>query len=76
MKNELEQIVKALVDNPEAAHVRAIVGDKTTVYEVTVVKEDRGKVIGKGGAIIKALRTIVHSNAAKTGRRAALEIVE
>jgi len=76
VKDFVETIVKALVDNPEEIQVREVVGERTTVYELRVAKSDLGKVIGKGGATAKAIRTIMLAVSAKHGKRSVLEILE
>ena len=58
MKDLIEKIAKALVDNPEKVQVSEIETENTLVIELNVAKEDIGKVIGKRGRIVKAMRTI------------------
>ena len=70
-----EPIVKALVDQPDAVQVRAIEGEQTLVLEVKVAPDDVGKVIGKQGRIVNALRTVVKAAAVRTGKRVTIEIV-
>ncbi len=69
-------MVKALVDNPEQVEIREIEGEKSTILELKVTKEDIGKVIGKHGRIARAIRTIINASAAKTGKRVVLEILD
>jgi uncharacterized protein len=76
VKEFVETIVKALVDNPEAVVLREIEGERTTVFELRVGQGDLGKVIGKGGQTAKAIRTIMLAISAKKGKRAVLEILE
>ena len=76
MKELVLYITKALVDEPEKAEVNEVVGEKATIIEIKVAEADRGKVIGKEGRIIKAIRTIVNSASAKLDKRATVEIVE
>ncbi len=76
MKEFVETIVKALVDNPDAVQLREIQGERTTVFELRVGQGDLGKVIGKGGQTAKAIRTIMLAISAKKGKRAVLEILE
>ena len=59
LKDLLEYLAKSLVDNPDEVHVEATETDTTVVLELTVAKDDVGKVIGKQGRIARALRTIV-----------------
>ena len=76
MKELIEYIVKSIVDNPEEVEVTQIDGESTIVFELRVKQEDVGKVIGKKGRTINAIRTLVNATAAKSGMRAMLEIVE
>ncbi len=76
MKEILEYIAKALVDDPSQVDVQEIVGEKVTIYELRVSKADIGKVIGKRGRTAGALRTILNAVSTKQGKRAELEIVE
>ncbi len=76
MKELVEYIVKAVVDFPENVNITQVEGENTTVFEVRVRREDIGKVIGKKGRTINALRTILNATAAKADKRAMLEIVE
>jgi predicted RNA-binding protein YlqC (UPF0109 family) len=75
MRELVEFIVKALVDQPDAVQVRAIEGEQTLVLEVKVAPDDVGKVIGKQGRIVNALRTVVKAAAVRTGKRVSIEIV-
>jgi hypothetical protein len=76
LKELLEYLAKALVDDPEAVHVEAMETETTVVLELTVAKDDVGKVIGKQGRIARALRTIVKASAVRDGKRAIVEIVD
>jgi hypothetical protein len=76
MKDLIEYIAKALVDNPDAVEVSEVEGSKTSVLELKVAKEDLGKVIGKQGRSARAMRTILSAASAKLKKRTVLEIVE
>ena len=76
MKELIQYIAKALVDNPDQAVVEEITTQQTLVLELRVAKEDIGKVIGKKGRTAQAMRTILSCASAKTQKRAILEIVE
>ncbi len=76
MKELVEYIAKALVDNPDEVEVTEIEGTKTSVLELKVAKEDLGKVIGKQGRSARAMRTILSAASAKLKKRTVLEIVE
>jgi predicted RNA-binding protein YlqC (UPF0109 family) len=76
MKEFIEYLVKALVDNPDEVSVTQIDGEKTVIFELRCNPADVGKIIGKHGRTIKAIRTLLGSAAAKANIRAMLEIVE
>jgi predicted RNA-binding protein YlqC (UPF0109 family) len=76
MKEFIEYVVKALVDHPEEVAVTQIDGEKTVIFELRCNPGDIGKVIGKSGRTIKAIRTLLGFAAAKADLRAMLEIVE
>lgn len=76
MKEFIEYVVKALVDHPDEVTVTQIDGEKTVIFELRCNESDVGKVIGKNGRTIKAIRTLLGSAAAKANMRAMLEIVE
>ena len=76
MKDLISVIAKALVDFPDQVEIKEVVGEKTTVLELRVAKEDLGKVIGKQGKTARAMRTILNANATKLKKRAVLEIIE
>ena len=72
----VEYMVKSLVDHPEQVEINEIEGEKSTILELKVVKDDIGKVIGKHGRIARAIRTIINASATKTGKRVVLEILD
>ncbi len=76
LKELVEYLAKNLVENPDAVSVEAIEDEKTTRLRLKVAQSDLGRVIGKQGRNVKAMRTLVHAIGAKSGRRAGLEIVE
>jgi len=76
MKEMIETIAQALVDQPERVSVKEIGGMHTSILELTVAKTDIGKVIGKQGRTVGALRTLLSAVSAKTKKRAVLEVVE
>ena len=75
MRQLVELMVKSLVDEPDKAHVNEVEGENIVVYEVSVAQEDLGKVIGKGGRIANALRTVVKAAATRANQKATVEIV-
>jgi hypothetical protein len=72
----IDYIAKALVDNPEQVEVSEVEGNRTSVLELKVAKEDLGKVIGKQGRTARAMRTILSAASAKLKKRSVLEILE
>lgn len=76
MKELVEHLARALVNHPEAVEVRETPSDAALVLELTVAKEDLGRIIGKQGRTAKSLRTILNAAAAKANRKVVLEIVE
>ena len=76
MKELLELIARSLVDLPDDVVVEEVDEDGTTVLELTVAREDLGKVIGKQGKTARSIRTLLAAAGAKTNRRIELEILE
>ena len=76
MKAFVEFVVKTLVDHPDQVDVREVDGERVVVFELRLNQTDVGKVIGKSGRTITAIRTLLTSAAAKQGKRAMLEIIE
>ena len=76
MRELVERIVKHIVDNPDQVVVHEIQGEGSTLLEISTAKEDMGKVVGKGGRIANALRTIMGAVAAKQKKRVVVEILE
>ncbi len=76
MKNLIEHIAQALVDQPDQVQVKEISGNQTSVLELKVAKNDLGKVIGKQGRTARSMRTILSAASTKLKKRAVLEIIE
>lgn len=76
MKEILELIAKALVDNPDRVSVSEVGGQQTTIFELRVAQEDLGKVIGKQGHTARAIRTVLSAAGMKLRKRFYLEIIE
>jgi predicted RNA-binding protein YlqC (UPF0109 family) len=76
MRDLLEEIAKALVDNPEDVSVAEVEGEQTTVLELRVNNEDLGKVIGRQGRTARAIRTLLAAAGMKVHKRFVLEILE
>ncbi|HEX8142220.1 MAG TPA: KH domain-containing protein [Pyrinomonadaceae bacterium] len=76
MRDTVEMIVKALVDDASAVDVREVEHKGATMIEVRVAEADMGKLIGRQGRTVRALRAIVQAASAKRNQRFLLEIVE
>jgi len=76
VKELVEMIAKALVDNPDKVQVSQLEGEQTTILELKVAPEDLGKVIGKQGRTARAIRVILGAAGMKMKRRFHLEIIE
>lgn len=76
MKELIDYIVRTLVDHPEEIDIAEIEGERTIVYELRCNPDDVGKVIGKSGKTVGAIRTLLSTVAARQNRRAMLEVVE
>ncbi len=76
LKDLVEFMAKALVDQPDRVEVSELAGEQTTVVELKVAKEDLGKVIGKQGRTARSMRTILNAASTKLSKRSVLEIVE
>ena len=77
MKEFIESVVQQLVDKPDEVNVEAVESEQPIIYELTVGDGDYGKVIGKRGRNISAIRTILFAiNAKEGGKRARLEVID
>lgn len=76
MQAFLEYVVKGLVNHPDAVTVTPVEREGTTVFELRLHQEDVGKVIGRQGMTINAIRSLLLAGTAKKGLRCSLEIVE
>ena len=72
----MSELVRCLVDQPEAVVVDEIDGGETLLYEVQVAETDVGRVIGRGGRVIRALRVVMRSVAADGRRRVEVELAK
>ena len=76
MTELIEFLVKSLVEDPEAVSVEELEEDGDLVYEVTVAEDDLGRVIGKGGRVANAIRTIAKAAAVRLERRVIVDILD
>jgi len=76
MKTLVEYIVKCIVDKKDEVEVKSVEGDKSIVLEIKVAQEDMGKVIGKEGRTIKAIRTLLGAAATKIDKKVMVELLQ
>ncbi len=76
MQAFLEQVVKGLVDNPDSVDITEVDQEKATVYELRLHPTDIGRVIGKSGRTVNAIRSLMQAGSAKAGKFTRLEIVD
>ncbi|MCH7613869.1 MAG: KH domain-containing protein [Candidatus Marinimicrobia bacterium] len=77
MQEMIEMVIKKLVDKPDEVRVNAVETEQRIIFELTVGEGDYGKVIGKHGRNISALRTLVFAvNAKEGGKRARLDVID
>ena len=77
MNEFVEFLARALVDDPEAVTVESFEEDDgTVVYEVTVADDDVGKIIGRSGRTVNALRAVVRAVSVRDGRRVLVDVVD
>jgi len=75
VKDLLSFLIKSIVDLPDEVTIAEVEGEKAVVYEIKVAESDVGKVIGKHGRIINAIRTIVRAAAVKDGKKVSIELL-
>ena len=76
MQEFLEYVVKGLVQHPDAVSITPVQRDSKTIYELRLHPQDVGQVIGRQGATIKAIRSLLLAGSAKKGLRCSVEIIE
>jgi predicted RNA-binding protein YlqC (UPF0109 family) len=76
VKDVLEYIARALVDDPDAVEVTAVEGERSLILQLKVAQEDMGKVIGKRGRIARAIRSVIRAAGSRQGISTLVEIVE
>ena len=75
MRELVEYLTESLVEDPEAVRVEEVPTGRVTVYEVTVAEDDVGKIIGRQGKVIRAIRTVVKAAATRQGTRVDVDVV-
>ena len=73
--NLIETIAKEICDHPEDVIVKEITGDTTSIIEIHVNKDDQGKMIGRQGRVIQAIRTIIYTICFKNKKRYTIEVI-
>ena len=76
MQAFLEQVVKGLVDYPDAVNITEVEQERTTVYELRLDPSDVGRVIGRSGSTVHAIRTLLQAGSAKAGKFTRLDIID
>ncbi len=76
MTELLEFLVRALVEDPEAVEVEELEEDGDLIYEISVAEGDLGRVIGKGGRVANAIRTVAKAAAVRLDRRVVVDILD
>jgi uncharacterized protein len=76
MKEMIEHVVRALVDHPDQVQVNELAGQRTLTYEIKVAQGDQGKLIGRQGNTIDAIRAIVRAAARKLDKHATVDIID
>ena len=76
MKDLIHMIIRSLVDNEDEIDIKEILGEKTLMYEVKVADKDVGKIIGKNGRTINAIRTLLRAATVKDNKKVILEVLQ
>ena len=76
MQAFLEQVVKGLVNHPDAVNITEVEQERTTVYELRLDPSDVGRVIGRSGRTVNAIRTLLQAGSAKAGKCTRLDIID
>ncbi|HEX6688393.1 MAG TPA: KH domain-containing protein [Solirubrobacterales bacterium] len=76
MTELLEFLVRALVEDPDAVEVEELEEDGDLIYEISVAEGDLGRVIGKGGRVANAIRTVAKAAAVRLDRRVIVDILD
>ena len=75
MRELVEFLARSLVDRPEAVEVREVAGEHSVVLEIRVDPADVGKVIGRQGRIVRAIRAVARAAGARAGKRVEVEVI-
>ena len=75
MRELVEYLTQSLVSDPDAVSVEEVESGRVVVYEVTVAEDDVGKIIGRQGKVIRAIRTVVKAASTRAGTRVDVDVV-
>jgi len=75
LKELIERITRSLVDDPSQVKVTEVQGSNAIVFELSVAPEEKGRVIGRGGRVANAMRTLLRAAGGRQGKRFTLEII-
>jgi predicted RNA-binding protein YlqC (UPF0109 family) len=75
MQELIEYVVRRLVSHPDEVHVDEVPSGRVTLYEISVAEDDMGKIIGRQGKVIRALRTVAKAGATRQGIRVEVDVV-
>lgn len=76
MKDTIEYLLKSIVDYPDKLKISEVMREKVTVLEISADPSDMGKIIGRQGRVIKAIRTIVKAATIKENKKTMIELIE
>lgn len=76
MKDVLEYVARAIVDDPDAVEVTEVEGERSVILQLRVAPDDMGKVIGKRGRTVRAIRSVLRAAGSREGVTPLVEIVE
>jgi hypothetical protein len=76
LKELVEYMARSLVEHPDQVRVEQVSGARSVIYELHVAPSDMGRVIGKGGRVATAMRSLLRVACTQSGKRAILEIVD
>lgn len=76
MRELVEYLCKSVVDHPDQVQVTEVEGETAVIVEIRVASEDTGRVIGRQGRIIAAIRTLARASATRQGKRVVVEVID
>ena len=76
MQEFLEYVIRGLAERPEEVRIDQSLKDDTVVYQISIHPDDMGRIIGKGGQTVNAIRTLLQTGSARRNQRSMLKVVE